>query len=122
MRERCVRTACCFIFLSLVLSACDSDAPTDNGSDGGATDGLPPPPGNFLLTVTPTPTTARQHMGGPGEAPLVFELHAPANLHGGGLPATLGGGDNVAIVELELPTGGTTDEDAKASTGLISFD
>src|SRR5579859_4057957 len=104
--------------LILLLCACTHATSTavDAGSDSGNSD--------YLVTVSPSQLTVRQHVGAAGEPAFAYRFTVPADLAGGGLPADLTSGKSkLAVLELELPLGGgTTDEDAMASTGVRSFD
>lgn len=92
-----------------------ADAGIDGGSDSAGR--------GYLLSVSPSQLTVRQHVGGPGEPTLQFKFTAPTDLAGGGLPPDLTSGrGNLAVLELELPQGwGSTDEAALVSTGVRSF-
>jgi hypothetical protein len=119
--------------LLVTLCACGDDGsagkpdvapppPGDGGSDDdAASDALAP---RFLLEVSPSEAVARQHLGGPGEPTLVFTFHVPATLQGGGLPADLqSGAEDLAVAEVELPQGGgSTDEHAANSVGVVNLD
>jgi hypothetical protein len=92
------------------------DAASASAVDLGAT--------GWLLAVSPSQLGVRQHVGAPGEPAFGYRFTAPADLAGGGLPASLvSGAGDLAIVELELPQGGgSTDENAMVSTGVRDFD
>jgi hypothetical protein len=79
--------------------------------------------GGYALAVSPTQLSARQHVGGPNEPSLQFQFVAPLDLAGRGLPPDLTNATfDGAIAELELPLGGSTDENAMSSAGLVSFE
>jgi hypothetical protein len=81
------------------------------------------PQGGYLLTVNPAQVAARQHLGGPGEPALTLTFTPPSDLVGGGVPTDLRGATDLAIAEIELPQAvGSTDENARGSLGLLSFD
>ncbi|HZS41003.1 MAG TPA: hypothetical protein VFF06_29445 [Polyangia bacterium] len=109
-----------------LLAGCQSASPgvADGGADLAADLASGDGGSGYVLEVMPSQWNARQHFGGAGGAPLVFELEVPATLHGGGPPTTLTGVSNTATVELELPLlhGSDTVDEVTGSGGVAQFD
>jgi hypothetical protein len=108
-----------------LLAGCGDDSSSGHPADA-ALDGSGNPDasgGNYVLTVSPSQLTVRTHVGANGEPAFHYDFTAPADLAGGGVPANLTNGQgDLAVLELELPMGqGSTDEAAMVSTGLRSF-
>jgi hypothetical protein len=109
-----------------MISACGDDSAGTPDAGGTADAPVVDGPGmqSFLLEVSPAQVVAREHFGGTGESPFVFTFHVPADLQGGGMPADLtSGSSDLSVIEMELPQGGgSTDEHAMVSVGLVNFD
>src|SRR5262249_13769380 len=114
-----------FLCVLALLCGCGDDS--SGGTADAAVDGSGGNPDasstRHVLTVSPSQLTVRSHMGAGGEPAFHYDFTAPTDLAGGGLPASLTNGQgNLAVLELELPQGfGSTDEAAMVSTGLRSF-
>lgn len=111
-----------FIIVSLAtfLAASDGASAPDHAIDQSFGEALA---AGFALAIYPTQITARRHVGTAG-APFVFDFTAPADLCGGGVPASpWTGNTDLAVAQLELPQGlGGTDESHGVSTGVGNFD
>src|SRR5438552_3005320 len=79
----------------------------------------------YVLAVTPDLVTAGQHVGGPVDPALTFELAVPSTLRGGGLPLMLNTGYdmNRSVLQIELPmTSVLSNDTGSVSTGAGEFD
>src|SRR5436305_4888078 len=113
------------LLLATVIAGCShsgGEVPDLGGADGGGGADLASASA-YLLQVSPSQLTVRQHLGGAGETPLELTFTTPIDLVGAGLPPDLVGARfDGAVAEVEMPFGGNTDENAMTSTGLVSFD